>query len=247
MRVAIRRVWGRFLLAVIALRLLTYGVAPAGWPPHRVLAAPADVATVTAVSGVIGPARAPITLPIQVTSVQRLGAATVEVAFDPALLRATACQRNPVFDVGLCNITVDRNQDGAPDAVYFNVVSLNGVSVGENPVALVQITWAAVEIAHVALTTTLNVTVTTFTDPDAMPLAVTAANGQITLAAVPTDTVTPAATSTPTATATPTATPTVPVHLIYLPLIHASHLTATLASDVPFSTIYLLFTQEIIR
>jgi hypothetical protein len=244
------------VLAVIALCLLTYGVAPASWPPHRVLAAPADIATVMAVvavhdGGVIGPARAPITLPIQVTSVQRLGAATVEVAFDPALLRATDCQRNLIFDVGLCNIAVDRNTDGTPDAVFFNVVSLNGVSAGENPVALVQITWAAVETAHVALTTTLNVTVTTFTDPDATPLAVTAANGQITLAAVPADTVTPTATPTPTAsptaTATPTATPTAPVHLIYLPLLHASHLTATLASDTPFSTIYPLFAQETIR
>jgi hypothetical protein len=203
------------------------------------MAAAADPAMVTAVSGVIGPARSPIVLPVQVSAVQRLGAAMVQVSFDPTLLRATNCQRNPIFEVGLCNIAVDRNTDGTPDAVFFNVVSLNGVSAASSPVALVQITWAAVGAASAEITTTLGITVSTFTDPDAAPLPVIAADGQITLAAVPVNTATPTATSTATPTVTPTATPTpTAMHLIYLPLIHASHLTATLASDVPFSPIH---------
>lgn len=264
MLATMRGAWFRFLLVAVALSLLVYGAAHAGRQSRSVLAAPADPATVVAVSGVIGPARVPITLPVQVASVQRLGAATVQIGYDPALLRVTGCQRNPVFDVGLCNIALDRDSDGVPDAVLFNVISLNGVSAAASPVALVQITWAAVGTASAEVATTLGVTITTFTDPDAVPLPVTAVDGLMTLAAVPdatatptattpptssptaTPTVTPASTPTPTVTPTPTSTPT-PTDTPTATSIPTSSPTATPTSPIHQSYLPLLFVQEIIR
>ena len=148
------------------------------------------------VSGTPGPA---VVLPVEVANVQGLGAATVLVGYDPASLKVVACQRNTLFDVGLCNTSYDRNADGTPDAVLFNVVSLQGVSATGAPVTLVNITWQAVAAVHEARTTTLTVQVQTFTDTDGKPLAHTAQDGQITLLPAP---------PTPTATPTPTITPT---------------------------------------
>ena len=142
---------------------------------------------------------------------QALGAATVLVGYDPARLKPVACQRHTLFDVGLCNITYDRNGDGTPDAVFFNVVSLQGVSATSTPVTLANITWQAVAKVDTTQITHLTVQVQTYTDTDGKPLPFAAQDGQLTLLpAPPTPTATPTstATATPTATLTPTATAT---------------------------------------
>ena len=148
------------------------------------------------VSGAPGPSQV---LPVEVANVQGLGAATVLVGYDPNILKVVACQRNVLFDVGLCNINYDRNSDGKPDAVLFNVVSLRGVSATSSPVVLVSITWQAVAAVDAARSTNLTVQVQTFTDTDGKPLAHTAQDGQITLLPPP-----PTPTATPTLTETPT-------------------------------------------
>jgi hypothetical protein len=212
-------------------------------------------AQVRAASGAIGSSRQPITLPIETLDVQRLGAVTALIGYDPAVVRATTCRRGSTFDAGLCNITFDRNGDGTPDAVLFNVVSLSGVTAGQvTPVPLVHITWEAIASATGEITTTLTVQVQTFTDSDGVPIAVAEADGRITVMLVPTHTptatpsATPTVTSTPTASATPTATPTetmtatpteaatatptstsvvLPLGLIYMPLLSQGHPNST--------------------
>jgi len=200
--------WVPFLLVASALSLLVYGAAHADRGALQTDALSAAAAVVTAASGVIGPDRAPLTLPVQVANVQRLGATTVQVGFDPARLRVTGCQRGVAFDVGLCNTQVDRNGDSVADAVRFNVVSVNGVNAVPTPIPLAHITWAITGTIAGAITTTLSVEVQTFADADGGPLSVVSEHGQITIAALLTATPTPTATQTPMATATPTVTPT---------------------------------------
>jgi hypothetical protein len=219
----------RLWLAACALSLLVYGAAHAERAGQRAGAPASASAIVAAAGGTIGPDRAPLALPVQVSAVQSLGATTVQVDYDPALLRATGCQRNLVFDVGLCNMAVDRNGDSVPDAVRFNVVSINGVSVGATPIPLAQITWTSAATTTGEITTTLHVAVLAFTDADGAPLPVTPVDGQITIAALPTSTptstatvtatATPTATVTPTATQTPTQTATPQRRDVWLPLI----------------------------
>ena len=66
-------------------------------------------------SGAPGPT---VVLPVQVTNVQGLGAAAVLVDYNPASIKAVGCQRNVLFDIGVCNSAYDRNGDGTPDAVF---------------------------------------------------------------------------------------------------------------------------------
>ena len=190
----------------------------------------------TLTSGTPGPS---VVLPVQVTNVQALGAATVLVGYDPTRLKAVACQRNALFDVGLCNIAYDRNSDGTPDAVLFNVVSLLGVSATNTPITLANITWQAVAKVESTQFTTLAVQVQTFTDTDGKPLPYTAQDGQLTLLPpppTPTPSPTPTFTATPTVTSTPTptstATPT--ATSIATPTPTATH-TAT-ATSTPTAT-----------
>jgi carbohydrate-binding DOMON domain-containing protein len=143
-----------------------------------------------------------------VTCVQKLGAASVLVGYDPASLKPVACQRGPAFDVSVCNPRYDRDGDGTADAVLFAVLSLNGVSVTDTAVPLANITWQAIAAVQDARVTALTVEVKTFTDADGSPLAHTAQDGQITLLPAPPPTLTPTPTATSTATATETPTPT---------------------------------------
>ncbi len=168
------------ILLVMLIGALIPGVPLRAAPPMPD-PAPDATALVQAANGTLlvpGPA---VALPIQVTNVQKLGAATVLVTYDPASVKAAACQRNTAFDVGLCNTAYDRNADGTADAVLFNVVSLQGVSAGETPVALVNITWQAASGVQPPAYADLGVQVQTFADVDANPLAVTAQGGRITI------------------------------------------------------------------
>ena len=138
-------------------------------------------AVVRAGSGVILQDGGTITLPVETIEVQNLGAATVMVGYDPAVLQVAGCQRNPAFDFGLCNSQFDGDDDGLPDAVRFNVLSLDGLSAGqETPLNLVNITWALVGRPDVEIAIT-PVEVLTFTDPDGIPIGVSAENGQVTV------------------------------------------------------------------
>ncbi len=139
-----------------------------------------DGAVVRAGSGVILQDEGTITLPVEAIGVQNLGAATVMVGHDPAVLRVAGCQRDPAFDLGLCNPQFDRDDDGLPDAVRFNVVSLEGLSaVEEAPLNLADITWAVVGEPDVGTVTTLEVEVLTFSDSGTIPISVSAENGQV--------------------------------------------------------------------
>jgi hypothetical protein len=116
--------------------------------------------------------------------VQGLGAATVVVGYDPAVLGVAGCQPNPEFDLGLCNPQFDRDADGEPDAVRFNVVSLGGLSaVDDVPLNLADITWAVAGRPEVGTVSTLEVEVLTFDRWDATPITVAAENGQVTVVA----------------------------------------------------------------
>jgi hypothetical protein len=141
-----------------------------------------DGAVVRAGSGVIQQDGGTVTLPVEAIGVQNLGAATVMVGYDPAVLQVAGCQRNPAFDFGLCNPQFDRDDDGLPDAVRFNVVSLEGLSpVDEAPLNLADITWAEVGEPCLEITSTLEVEVLTFSGWDGIPISVSAENGQVTV------------------------------------------------------------------
>ena len=172
----------RWLIFVVALAsTLVLGVPMQAAPAP--LAAPAAPPLVRAATGVLfvpGPA---VTLPIQVTNIPQLGAATVLITYDPAVVRPTACQRNAAFNFGLCNTTHDRNGDGTADAVLFNVVSIEGIGAGETAIPLVSITWQAAAGVQPPASTDLGVQVETFTDASANPVAVTTQGGRITIEA----------------------------------------------------------------
>lgn len=149
-------------------------------------------------------------LPVNVSNVQNLGAATVMVAYDPAQIVPVQCQRNPGFASGLCNLQFDQTGDGIADTVRFNVISISGVSVAADAqLPMVSISWQATGTAALASSTTLSVTVLTFTNAQGIALPVSAQSGVITFVAAPTVTPTPTSTPTATAPATPTSTATV--------------------------------------
>ncbi len=216
---------------VLIVTVLAWG----GQAPARA-AEPAVVRAVgsSLVSGTPGPA---VVLPVQVTNVQALGAATLLVGYDPASLKVVACQRNTIFDVGLCNTAYDRNADGTADAVLFNVVSLQGVSAAGTPVTLANITWQTVAAEPEARITILALQVQTFTDTDGRLLAHTAQDGQVTLLpAPPTPTATPTSTLTPAPTATPTPTPTQSRRKCYLPLLLRAYTEPSSPTATPTGT-----------
>ena len=142
----------------------------------------AAIAQVRAVGGLFAGPATPLTLPIQVENVEELGAATIWVGYDPTLLSVTACRPNSAFDVGLCNPLADRNQDGAVDAVLFNVVALDGLGAAGQPVDLAQITWRQVGKPGDA-PAQLTLFVETFTNAAADPIPFESFAGQILLSA----------------------------------------------------------------
>ena len=115
--------------------------------------------------------------------------------------------------MGLCNTTLDRNGDGKADAVLFNIVSLNGVSAAGSPVALAQITWAAVDTVAGAVTATLGVEVPA---PSQIPTRFHPSHGR---ERADHDCGPAGRTATPTATRTPTATVTPKMRRISLPMV----------------------------
>lgn len=159
---------------------LTSGREPGFFPTGQGAGETFDQAVVRAGSGSILQAGSPITLPVEAGQVQDLGAATVVVGYDPAVLTVAGCRRNPAFNVGLCNTDFDRNDDGTPDAVHFNLVSLDGLSAPDGtPLSLVDIGWIVDGSPDPGSAIILEVEVPTFTDTDALPISVSAENGQV--------------------------------------------------------------------
>ncbi len=170
-------------------------------------------ALVSAASGVLPMGGISLTLPVNVSNVTNLGAATVELGYDNRLVAPVACRINrTVFDGGLCNLSLDSNGDGAPDAVRFNVFSLEpeGVSAPAAPgLPLADIAWVVTGTATLGATSPLTVAVTNFAAVGGeTSLHFTVMNGQLVIGAAPTPTVTPTPSATPTPTATPTSPPT---------------------------------------
>jgi hypothetical protein len=164
------------LLIVLLAAALTAG-------PSTAITTGASEAVVAAAGGALtsgGPGPSAV-FPITVTGVQNLGAASVLVGYDPAVLKPVACQRGAAFDVGVCNRSYDRDGDGTADAVLFAVLSMNGVSTADTAVPLATITWQAIVAAQEEEATALTVEVRTFTDADGFPMTVTTQDGQINL------------------------------------------------------------------
>lgn len=164
------------LVVIVILLVFLAPQAVLGWETE---AAGAATATVIAGEGVVYSGGDVITLPIQVTNVQNLGAATILVSFDPTVIKATGCQRGVAFDAGLCNLNVDSDADGKADQVLFNALSLNGVSTGETPVTMASISWQAVAPVTTDATAILHLQVDTFADADGRTLAAATQDGKI--------------------------------------------------------------------
>jgi len=126
--------------------------------------------------------RITITLPVEALEVQNVGAATVEVGFDPTMLRVVGCKPNRAFDIGLCNKALDRDGDGTADAVRFNAVSLDGLGAsGEEPLNLADLTWVVKEGLKAGTTITLGLQVPAFTDVNGLPISIAVQSGRITI------------------------------------------------------------------
>jgi hypothetical protein len=168
---------GALIALVIGMVLVPIGLAARQAEASAQLSP--DSAIVRSASGVLQAGQT-ITLPVEVLNVQNLGAVTVVVGYDWAVVAVAGCRRGAAFDAGLCNVAYDSDGDGQPDAVRFNLVSLTGVStVGETPLNLANITWTSAERLSLAVTRVLTVQVQTFTDPDSFPMDVSTLNGQI--------------------------------------------------------------------
>ncbi len=167
------------------------------WPVHHFLmvlgilvllpgatsALSAGPALLRAESGVLrqGGGPASLALPVEVSGVQELGAVTVVVAYEADRLAVAHCQPNPVFDVGVCNPAWDQDSNGYPDAVRFSVVSVSGLSAVEDALSLATITWEPAAPFTNTVTSTLELTVSTFTDVGGVPMGVSTENGQVTI------------------------------------------------------------------
>jgi hypothetical protein len=126
--------------------------------------------------------RVTITLPVEALAVQNVGAATVEVAYNPAQVENAGCQPNSAFDIRLCNTALDRDGDGAADAVGFTEISMDGLSAaGDEPLNLADITWTVDGGLAVGTVITLGLTVSTFTDVDGIPFSIGVQSGRITI------------------------------------------------------------------
>ncbi len=163
-------------IVLAMLSLVAVAVFPTTFAPE-IAASPTDSAVVRAGSDSIPPGETSVTLPVEVSNVQNLGAATVIVSYDPAALAVNDCRRGSAFNFGLCNT------EYAPDAVRFNVNAVSGVTTtAETPVTLVELTWELTD-SEPGVTSTVEVTILTFTDVDSVPIAVAPEDGQISVIA----------------------------------------------------------------
>ncbi len=130
-----------------------------------------------------------------------LGAATIQIQYDPTVLHAISCSADPnaAFDMALCNPDFDT------DKVKLTAISVLGVS---QDVRLAEITFQA--IGQGGQSSVLDLTASVFADLATNPISCDERDGQIhiTLSATPTASHTPTDTPAPISTPTPTHTPT---------------------------------------
>ncbi|MFQ5518021.1 MAG: cohesin domain-containing protein, partial [Acidimicrobiia bacterium] len=112
-----------------------------------------------------------VVVPVRVEAVADLGAATLLLNYDPAVVRPVSCAAgDAVFDGGSCN-------PGAGDSVVrMNVVSANGFS---GDATLFELTFQPAGSVAEGDETDLTLTVTNFDDPAGEPLLYQTAGGTI--------------------------------------------------------------------
>lgn len=129
-----------------------------------------EAATLSIGSGNVEPGGS-ITVPLSTSlGTENLGAATIQIQYDPDVVNATNCVADPggVLDTALCN------ENQAANQVAFTAISAAGVS---GDVVLAEVTFQAVGTAGESSDLTL--TASTFADPAGQPLNPTLQNGQI--------------------------------------------------------------------
>jgi len=139
----------------------------------------------------------------------KLGAATVDILYNPSVVDATACNVDPggFFDSKVCNVNFDNNGSN-PDIVRFTLLAINGAS---GNITLANITF--VGAGSPGDSTPVEIMAITLADPNGNTLPTTFSNGSLSMPApIPTDTPvtptnTPFPTNTPTDKPTPTKTP----------------------------------------
>jgi YVTN family beta-propeller protein len=144
-------------------------------PVVRPDAALVNGATLTAGSGNVAPGDS-IVIPLEASlGSETLGAATIEIHYDPAVLQATACTPDPgdLFDTALCNFEL------APDKVGLTAISAGGVSGDPR---LAEVTFQAVGTAGDS--TLLTLTADPFSDPGGLAVAVTLQHGLVNIVSV---------------------------------------------------------------
>ncbi|MBN1888095.1 MAG: carboxypeptidase regulatory-like domain-containing protein [Thermoflexales bacterium] len=110
---------------------------------------------------------------------ERLGAATLDVRYDPAVLDATACHVDPggLFGAAFCELNYDGDGHN-PDAVRLSLASAPGVT---GTPLLAKLSFRAVGAA--GMSSTLDLVPVIFTDPGGRSLPVVGQAGQIVLTA----------------------------------------------------------------
>jgi len=105
-----------------------------------------------------------------------LGAATIDVSYDPGVISPVSCAKDPngLFDMALCNLAYQ------PNVVRFSALRTTTGATGTLPLADItfQIVGATGECSD------LDVVVVTFTDPEGTAITTTDEDGQICVAMV---------------------------------------------------------------
>lgn len=136
----------------------------------------------------------------------QVGAATVQIDYDPNLLLAISCIPDPSnrFDGKLCNVN-GASFDNRTDMVRFSVASVVGVT---SQLTLANVTFRIIDGA--SSTASLNIVVNSLGDPTSRTISPVITDGQIQITAGPQNTSIPP-TSVPSSSATPTSVKPTPV------------------------------------
>jgi hypothetical protein len=165
--------------AMLFLSLEYPDPTPEPTPTQAPTPTPTPAAFVWAGSG-IAPPNTTISIPIGVSHLQLpgLGAASVDVQYDPALLEAVSCQPDPqgVFDSQTCDPGFEQDRIN-PDVLRFNLGSASGVS--GNP-KLAELGFRAVGPEGGAAV--LDVVIQVFESPTGEPLSIPAFDGLVCIA-----------------------------------------------------------------
>ncbi len=191
--------------AVAVFALMTLGIALMARGEFALGAAQPTVQVVPATANVSAGGSVTVHLRALNISTPTLGAATIDIQYDGAVIDATACTPDPDhrFDVPICTRhfpTADTVR--VSDTEIFSLVGASG------NIVLADITFKAV--GQPGDCSPLHVQIETFADPiNGQPISATAQDGQVCIPAAPTPspTTSPEPTASPTPAATDTPTP----------------------------------------